>query len=314
MQLALHKLQPASLQAYASALRSLVRHLPLLSTSPLQQQLEFALAAYSDTVHPGRVWTAVSALCWAQRLHLLPPFDLDVCRAIARGVDASAPPVIGQLWFHPTDLHVLSTVDPDFDAAAHVSFDLMLRAGQLDLLQCGDLDYCTQSVWCPPHKGVRFPYLRKPSNSTWQKLVAVHANRPSNDRLFLRKSRVYSNLLGDLTEKALGVRLTWHTLRRGGATTRAHRGESAEAIGRFGCWGSEKAVTHYLFPWSDVPLRHWRPAQPHPSPTTTTRVTAPKPHPKHRRRTPSRPLHHLHGDCDGGPHPRPAASSAPSPL
>ena len=140
MQLALQKLQPASLQAYASAIRSLVRHLPLLSSSPLQQQLEFALAAYSDTVHPGGVWTAVSALCWAQRLHLLPRFDRDVCRAIARGVEASAPPAIRQLWFHPADLHILSSIDADFDAAAHLSFDLMLRAGQLDLLQCGDLD------------------------------------------------------------------------------------------------------------------------------------------------------------------------------
>ena len=168
----------------------------------------YALAAYSDCVNPGRIWTAVSALTWAQRLHLLPPIDLETCRAIARGVDATAAPIIRQLWFHPADLHVVSTVDADFDAAAHTSFDLMLRCGQLDRMLCSDLDYNTQSIWCPPHKGVRFPYLRKPSLSTWNKLVAVHANRAPSERLFQRNSRQYSSMLGDLTEKTFGVRFT----------------------------------------------------------------------------------------------------------
>ena len=96
LQLALQKLTPPSLATYASALRTLVRYLPS-NTSPLQQQLEYAFAAYSETVNAGRIWTAISALTWAQRLHLLPPFDLEVCRAIARGIDAAAPPVIRQL-------------------------------------------------------------------------------------------------------------------------------------------------------------------------------------------------------------------------
>ena len=99
LQLSLQKLQPTSLSTYASALRSLVRFLPR-SPSPLQQQLEHTLAAYSESVNPGRLWTAVSALTWAHKLHLLPYFHLNICKAIVSGVQARAPPVIRQLWFH----------------------------------------------------------------------------------------------------------------------------------------------------------------------------------------------------------------------
>ena len=278
LQLALHKLPLPSLKTYASALRSLIRYLPRSPLLSLQQQLEHALAAYSDAVTAGRLWTAVSALAWAHKLHLLPPLDLTIFKAIASGVQAKAAPVIRQLWYHPSDLFLLSSVDADFEAAAHISFDLMLRSGQLDLLHCGDLDFSTQSVWCPAHKGVRFPYLRKPSSATWEKLVAIHANRPSTSRLFKRTAREYSNLLGIITEKAFKTRFTWHALRRGGATTRAHQGHSAESIREFGSWGSHKAVTHYVFPWCDLPLRHWRATQSDAPAAATASLPTPKPH------------------------------------
>ena len=199
-------------------------------------------------VQSGRVWTSVSALSWARTLRLLPPFDLQVCQAIARGIDARAFVSIRQLWFHPSGVHILDTVDKDFAAAGHLSFDLMLRASQMELLKCADLEFSTKSVWCPPHKNTSFPYLRQPQPAVWARIRAVHAGRPSSEKLFKRAPREYSELLGKITEAAFGVRLTWHSLRRGGATTRAQAGESAEAIRRFGCWGSEKAVTHYIFP------------------------------------------------------------------
>ena len=291
LQLALQKLQPTSLSSYASALRTLARYIPR-NFSPLQQQLEDALASYSDCVSPGRIWTAVSALTWANKFHLLPSLDLEIFRAIARGIDAKAPPVVRQLWFHPSDLPALSTGDADFETAALLSFDLMLRAGQLDLLRCADLDYPTKSVWCPPHKGVRFPYLRAPQPNIWAKLVALHANRPPDQRLFLRTARQYSAMLGTLTEEAFQTRFTWHTLRRGGATTRAHRGESAESIRRFGCWNSEQAVTHYVFPWCDIPLRHWRAPQTHSTSSTAARIPAQQSHPQQRSQPSKRSVHH----------------------
>ena len=302
LQLALQKLQVPSLSTYASVLRTLARYLPL-NKLPLQQQLEDALASFSDSVSAGRIWTAVSALTWAHKLHLLPQLDLEIFRSIARGIDAKAPPVIRQLWFHPSDLSLLSNLDADFEAAALLSYDLMLRSGQLDLLQCYDLDFSTKSIWCPPHKGVRFPYLRAPQQHIWEKLVTVHANRSPTQHLFKRKAREYSNILGSLTEKAFQTRFTWHTLRRGGATTRAHRGESAESIRRFGCWGSEKAVTHYVFPWSDLPLRHWRSVEPNPSASTSTSLPTPKPNQKQCRQPSRRSVHHQSRHSDDRPHP-----------
>ena len=83
--------------------------------------------------------------------------------AVARGVEASAPLIIRQLWFHPADFHILSSIDTDFDAAAHVSFDLILRAGQLDLLQCGDLDYSTSQCGARPTRECAFPTCVNPA-------------------------------------------------------------------------------------------------------------------------------------------------------
>ena len=223
------------------------------------------------------LWKNVVRNRLVAKFHLLPPLDLEIFRAIACGIDAKAPLVIRQLWFHPSDLPALSAGDTDFETAA---------------LCCADLDYPTKSIWCPPHKGVRFPYLRAPQPHIWQKLVALHSNRPSDQRLFLRTARQYSAMLGSLTEKAFQTRFTWHTLRRGGATTRAHRGESAESIRRFGCWNSEQAVTHYVFPWCDIPLRHWRAPQPHSAPSTTASVSAQQPHPQQRSQPSKRSVHH----------------------
>ena len=313
MQLALQKLQPPSILTYASALRTLARYVTL-EQQPFSQQVEDALASYSAHVAPGRVWTTVSSLSWAQRLRLIPAFNPEVCRAIARGISTAAPPVIRQLWFHPADLPILSTVDLDFEAAAHVSFDLMLRAGQLDRLLCSDLDHSSHSLWYPPHKNIPFPYLRKPSPATWALLLKVHAGRAPTERLFSRASREYSDLLARITEAAYQVRFTWHTLRRGGATTRAHLGESPDAIRRFGCWSSERALTHYLFPWSALPLRSWRPNQPHPPPPTTTPQPASQPHPQQRPRPPRRPTHNRRGPRHAGPGARPPPANPPSPL
>ena len=60
LQLAFQKLTRPSLATYASALRTLVQYLTS-NNSPLQSQLEYAFAAYSDAVGPGRIWIAVSA-------------------------------------------------------------------------------------------------------------------------------------------------------------------------------------------------------------------------------------------------------------
>ena len=107
-------------------------------------------------------------------------------------------------------------------------------------------------------------------------------------------------MLGDLTAQAVGVRFTWHSLRRGGATARAHRGESADAIRRFGCWNSEKALTHYIFPWSELPLRHWRNSQHHSPASTAANLAAAKPPAKQRRRTTKRAVHDPRGSGNGG--------------
>lgn len=249
---------------------------------------------------PSRIWATVSALGLAHKLHLIPPCDLPLCHAIARGYDSSANPTPRQLWFHPADLPLLATLDEDFTAAANLSFDLMLRAGQLDRLLCGDLDYSTQSVWCPPHKQIKFPYLRKPSPEVWQMLTNLHRSRPPSEKLFKRTSREYSELLGELTEAKLKVRLTWHALRRGGATTRAHAGQPADAIRRFGSWTSEKAVTHYIFPWSEVPLRCWR-AEPPTSPSAASPGgPATQSHPKRRNKSIRAPARIRHSGGDGG--------------
>ena len=74
MQLALQKLQPPSILTYASALRTLARYVTL-EQQPFSQQVEDALASYSAHVSPGRVWTTVSSLSWAQRLRLIPAFN-----------------------------------------------------------------------------------------------------------------------------------------------------------------------------------------------------------------------------------------------
>ena len=252
-QLVLQKLQPSTIGTYSSALCTLSRYCNP-THSPFSSAIAHALAEYSTAVLPSRLWTAISALTWAKRLSLLPPFDLLVCQAIGRGVEA-----------------------------AHVSFDLMLRSGQLDKLCCGDLDYATCSVWCPPHKNVQFPYLRQPKPAVWSQLVQLHNKRPAGDKLFKRTARQYSQMLGDLTQTALQVRFTWHSLRRGGATTRAHLGQSADAIRRFGCWGSERAITHYIFPWSEAPLRHWRADSADTAPTGAASQPAAKPHQKRSR-------------------------------
>ena len=116
---------PPSPPTYAGALRTLARFLPS-NNSPLQQPLEYALAAYSEAVNPGSIWTAVSALSW---LNLSTSFPTSTLRSAAPspGIDAAAPPVIRQLWFHPDDIHIVSTVDADFNAAANVSFELTLH-------------------------------------------------------------------------------------------------------------------------------------------------------------------------------------------
>ena len=290
-QLVLQKLQPSTIATYSSALFTLSRYCTPTHSS-FFSAIAHALAEYSTAVLPSRLWTAISALTWAKRLSLLPPFDLLVCQAIGRGVEAAQPPILRQLWFHPTDMPVLSRIDADFECAAHLSFDLMLRSGQLDRLCCGDLDYATCSVWCPPHKNVQFPYLRQPKPAVWSQLVQLHNKRPAGDKLFKRTARQYSQMLGDLTQTALQVRFTWHSLRRGGATTRAHLGQSADAIRRFGCWGSERAITHYIFPWSEVPLRHWRADSADTAPTGAASQPAAKPHPKRSRRAPKATADH----------------------
>ena len=216
---------------------------------------------------------------------------MPVCSAIARGYDSSATPAPRQQWYHPSDLPILSTIDDDFTAPANLSFDLMLRAGRLDLLLCDDLDISTESIWCPPHKQNKFPYLRKPTPEVWKMLERLQSGRPSEEKLFKRTSREYSALLGELTEAKLKTRITWHALRRGGATTRAHAGQSADAIRHFGCWTSEKAVTHYIFPWSDVPLRCWRAGQAPSPPAASPGGPPAQPHPK-RRRQPTRAATH----------------------
>ena len=148
LKLALQKLKAPSLATYASTLRTLARYIPLASGT-LASHIADALASYSEHVSPSRVWSTISALHWATRLKLLPPLNLDVCRAIAQGISSATPTDVRQLWFHPSDLGILSSIDPDFETAAHLPFDLMLRGGQLELLRCSDLDFQTESVWCP---------------------------------------------------------------------------------------------------------------------------------------------------------------------
>ena len=222
-------MRPSTIATYASALCVLSRYC-LHTSLPLPQQIELALAEYAKSVGPSRLWTTVSALSFAHKLRLLPEISLTVCQFLARGHSASAETPVRQLWFHPADLHTLSSMDDDFQCAALLSFDLMLRCGQLELLTCGDLDHKTRSVWCPPHNSLRFPYLRQPSADVWQGLVRLHTGRPAKAPLFKRSAHAYSQMLGSLTEEALQVRLTWHSLRRGGATARAHAGQSAETI------------------------------------------------------------------------------------
>ena len=120
---------------------------------------------------PGRLWSTLAALDWATRLRLFPTVDLRLSKAITRGVEAASPPRNKQLWFHPLDLPILSRVDADFEAAGLLSFDLMLRAGQLERLRVRDLDHSRRGVWCPPHKNVINPYLRNPKPSTWEKIA-----------------------------------------------------------------------------------------------------------------------------------------------
>ena len=128
-------------------------------------QIELALAK-AKAVGPSRLWCAVSALTFVHKLRLIPEINLSICQAIARGHSASSPTPIRQLWFHPADLHILSSLGDD-DCAELLSLDLMLLCGQLELLKCGDLDFSTLSVWCPPHKSLRFPYLRQPTADVW---------------------------------------------------------------------------------------------------------------------------------------------------
>jgi len=223
LQIALQKLKPLTISTYASCLRTLAR---LLSsdTQSLSSQLVQAIATYSTTVSPTRVWTMLSALSWATRLQLLPPLDLTLARAVAQGNQHSQPTPIRQLWFHPSDLGILSNIDLDFETAGNLCFDLMLRGGQLERLTCGNLDYTSQSVWCPPHKNVLFPYLRKPQQHIWTLLCKLHNGRPATQKLFSRTAKEYSDLLAKHTEATLHLRYTWHSLRRGGAIARAHQG------------------------------------------------------------------------------------------
>jgi hypothetical protein len=148
---------------------------------------------------------------------------------------------------------------------------------------------------------VPFPYLRKPKPDVWGKLVKLHSGRQPQDRLFSRKAREYSALLGKATEEALQVRFTWHSLRRGGATTRAHLGQSPDFIRRFGCWVSERALTHYVFPWSDLPLRRWRSFEPHPPAPSSTQRATPKPDSKRSGVPARRAVHHMRGRGNGRP-------------
>ena len=257
LRIALQRLRPSTISSYASILRTLARHAPT-NNKDFADSLEAAFASMSSTSSPNRSWSIMAALQLALQLRLIPPFDLGLCKAMARGANAKQSTVDRQLWFHPDDLHIVDKMDSDFSAAAHCSFDLMLRAGQIEQLLCGDIDLETQSVWCPPHKATPFPYLRKPHPGTLQRLVAIAHGRPPSERLFQRSGRQYSEMLGALTEQELGTRYTWHSLRRGGATTRAHLGHSSEDIRRFGAWTSERALTHYIFPWSSGPLRKYR--------------------------------------------------------
>jgi hypothetical protein len=290
--------RPSTIATYASALCVLSRYC-LHTSLPLPQQIELALAEYAKSVGPSRLWTTVSALTFAHKLRLLPEISLTVCQFLARGHSASAETPVRQLWFHPADLHILSSMDGDFQCAALLSFDLMLRCGQLELLTCGDLDHATRSVWCPPHKSLRFPYLRQPSADVWQRLVRLQAGRPAQARLFKRSAHEYSQMLGSLTEETLQVRLTWHALRRGGATARAHAGQSAEAIRRFGCWSSDRAVSHYIFPWSELQLRHYHAYEAAPPPGPSTGGSPQQPSSKRSTRPPAaqarRPAARIHG-------------------
>lgn len=221
-----------------------------------QSQIQQALASYAKQVGPGRLWAAFSALTFASNLGLLPTVNATICRAIVRGHERTAAPPPRQLWFHPADLpHIINAYDNTFRVAVLLSFDLLLRAGQLEHIKVADIDHSTQSVWCPPHKSTRFPYLRKPKRHIWDALVKLTRQQQQHERVFPLAGHVYSKMLGDATEQRLGIRLTWHSLRRGGATHRAHLGEPAEQIRRFACWTSERAITHYIFPWSAVPLR-----------------------------------------------------------
>ena len=138
----------------------------------------------------------------------------------------------------------------------------------------------------------KLPLPSSPSTSSvGQDLRYPHRKTPPSEKLFKREPREYSDLLGKVTEAAFGVRITWHSIRSGGATTRAQAGESVEAIRRFGCWGSEKAVTHYIFPWSDVPVRCYRTDQPDQAVTSPSSEHPQQLHPRGSKTTSTPPSH-----------------------
>lgn len=251
--------------------------------------MERGFGDYALTVSPSRAWALLAALKLCQQLHLLPPLDLSLCTSAARGKQATAPQPFRQLWFHPADLPIVDTLDPDFACAAHLCFDLMLRGGQLDAILVKDVDLPNRGLWCPPHKNVPYPYFRQPSPSVWDRLVALATGKPPDAKLFKRTSRTYSQLLADLTERLFSTRFGWHSLRRGGATTRVHNGQSIEDVRRLGCWTSESAITHYVFPWSSLPLRTWRSSSTYPPTTASISGNLGQPPSQlHHRPTPTR--------------------------
>ena len=119
------------------------------------------------------------ALSFISKLCLIPELNLSICKAIAPGHSVSSPNPVFQLWFHFTDLHVITSLAcDDVACAALLSFDLMLRCGQLELLRCVDVAFSTCYVWCPHHKSLRFPYLRQPTADVWQRLVHLQQVGP----------------------------------------------------------------------------------------------------------------------------------------
>lgn len=73
-------------------------------------------------------------------------------------------------------------------------------------------------------------------------------------RLFPQSPAALSRWLASATAPLVsGYRLTWHSLRRGGATFLHHQGWSKQDIADYGLWRSLDALKHYVLPWAPAP-------------------------------------------------------------